>query len=411
MGNKGLSQEEVENMENRGQNPDGTSRMQETNGGIRMRKFHGTRRKAAGNSNVDAGKITLPLLLFRVCVLIFSILLILKTDGFFQDGKDLLLCFGVYQVLVFCMFRPMIGIGPARLLFCGADFLMTLTLLFLTGGITSPLIPCIFLPLFTFHVLYGIRGMISGLAGCVLCIGAMSRLPSAFFLLTVNAGRMNETMSLTVLGISTLLFYVLPSILWGQYFYRANRLRILKKRNADLGDMNRKLMALYEMVGKFHVDADMEEVMNRLLVLCNQLFWVERSCIFLIRNEEVETYGKPSPEEKQNIYQLIREYKKGNSPGGEKEYILQEHSLAVPLIRGPRINGVLSLSGWNRTEITGEEVILFSMIANLLCTYLENMEYMASLHSKRTSETSVLLNQLDSGKPVRGIVDKRILSV
>ncbi len=398
-------------MENRGQNPDGTNRMQETNGGIRMRKFHGNRRKATRNGNMDAERIALPLLLFRICVLIFSVLLILKTDRFFQNGKDLLLCFGVYQVLVFGMFQPIVRIGPARLLFCGADLLITLTLLFLTGGITSPLIPCIFLPLFTLHVLYGIRGMVSGLAGCILCIGAMSRIPSEFFSLAVNTVRMDETMSLTVIGIGAILFYVLPYILWRQYFARTDRLRILKKRNTDLGDMNRKLTALYEMVGKLHVDADIEEVMNRLLALCNELFWVERSCIFLIRNGDVETYGKPSSEEKENIYQLILEYKKGNSTEGEKEYILQEHSLAVPLIRGPRINGVLSLSGWNRTEITGEEAILFSMIANLLCTYLENMEYMASLHSKHTSETSVLLNQLDSGKSVRGILDKRILSV
>jgi hypothetical protein len=379
-----------------------------------MGKFHGNngnRRKASRNGNVDTERNVLPLLLFRVCVLIFSALLILKTDGFFQNGKGLLLCFGIYQVLVFCMFRPIIHIGPATLLFCGADLLITLTLLFLTGGIASPLSPCIFLPIFTLHVLYGIRGMVSGLAGCVLCIGTVSRIPPEFFKLAVNAGRMDETMGLMVTGISVVLFYVLPYILWKQYSTRSDRLKTLKKKNTDLGDMNRKLMALYEMAGKLRCDADTGEVMNRLLALCNELFWVERSCIFLIRNGEVETYGKPSAGEKENIYQLILEYRKGDSPKEEKEYILQEHSLAVPLIRGPHINGVLSLSGWNRAEITGGEAILFSMIANLLCTYLENMEYMSSLHPKHTSETSVLLNQLDSGKSVRGILDKRILSV
>jgi len=39
-----------------------------------------------------------------------------------------------------------------------------------------------------------------------------------------------------------------------------------------------------------------------------------------------------------------------------------------------------------------------------------NLEYVEYLKNKALPDTSVILNQLDSGKPVKGILDKRIVS-
>ena len=357
--------------------------------------------------NKEERAVTVTLLLFRTGVFLFSVLLVIKTEGPLQYWKGiLLLCFGIYQTLVACMFRPVMSIGSARLLFCSADLLITQTAIFLTGGITSPFIPCIFMPVFTLHFLYGKKGIALGVLSCLASAGAI-------FLVSKGtlpvAGNMDMDVSLAVIGISVILFYIIPYLALRKYFVNSSRLIRLEEKNDDLDDMNNKLMVLYEMTGRFNYENGIAQIMDRLLALCNELFRTDRICIFLIRNGEVEIYGNPAPEEKENIYQLIMEQKKGTHPEESKEYILQEGSLAIPLIRGSRIDGVLSLNGWDQHEITDKEAILFSLIANMICTYLENLEYVESLQLKHIPDTSVLLNHLDSGKAVKGILDKRIL--
>ena len=74
-------------------------------------------------------------------------------------------------------------------------------------------------------------------------------------------------------------------------------------------------------------------------------------------------------------------------------------------------DGWRSVFPWmENKEITYREAILLSMIANMFCTYLENLEYVDSLRKRLISDTSVLLKQLDSGRQVKGILDKRIVA-
>ncbi len=58
--------------------------------------------------------------------------------------------------------------------------------------------------------------------------------------------------------------------------------------------------------------------------------------------------------------------------------------------------------------MTSREAILITVITNMVSSYLRNLEYLESISYKR--DTSVKINQLDSGKAVKGILDKRIVS-
>ncbi|HHU48807.1 MAG TPA: hypothetical protein GXZ37_03720 [Clostridiales bacterium] len=347
------------------------------------------------------------LLMFRVGVLLFSVLLTLKTDiRAYRYIDIILLGLAIYQFLTFCIYWPAMKLNITRLLLCASDLLIGYTLVLLTGGISSPFIPCVFIPIFTLHFVYGWKGLAGGLAGLALSTAVSALTAKAAFYASGGESRAGMIVS----GISLILFYLVPFLCFSQYCRLDSQLLSQKKRYNELDSMNSKLLVLYEMTGRFNYENGIAQVMDKLLALCGEVFPAQRICIFLIRSGEVEIYGRPSPQEKEEIYRLILEQKKTAAINEENEYIIRDDALVIPLIRGARTDGVLSFSGWNQKEITDREAIMLSMIANMVCTYLENLEYVEYLKNKALPDTSVILNQLDSGKPVKGILDKRIVS-
>lgn len=349
------------------------------------------------------------LLVFRISVLLFSILLILKTEGLSDSLKDIILfTFCIYQFASLCFFWPVVKTGLTRVLFCSADLLIGLAAVFTTGGIYSPFIPCIFIPVFTMQFTYKMKGLLFGLLGCL--IGGSG-------ILAVSRGNMpilipdgpNSGLNMGILAISMVLFYIAPYFALKQLYFSSLRLKAMEDKYNDLNDMNSKLLILYEMTGRFNFENGIAQVMDRFLKICNELFKAERISIFLIRHGEVEVYGQATPEEKESIYSQIMSKQKGNLQADNKDYFFQSNTLMIPLIRGSRTDGILSIYCWEQQEITNKEAILFTMIANMICTYLENLEYVDYLQARNIPETSRLINHLESGKAVKGILDKRIL--
>ena len=346
------------------------------------------------------------LLLLRVVILLFSLVLTLKSDGLPEQHRDvILLGFGIYHVLVIGMYWPVMRMPVSRLLLCVSDLLIAQAAVVLTGDIISPFLLSLFIPVFTLHFIYGWRGLAGGLLGLLLSTAAGFSAVGGLLPMTDK-----RNTSLIVLGISLILFYLIPFMALIQYSRTDHQLRSLKEKYTELDSMNSKLLVLYEMTGRFNYENGIAQVMERLLALCGEVFPAQRVCIFLIRSGEVEIYGKPTGQEKEDIYRLIVEQKKTGGQEEEGEYILREDTLVIPLIRGTRTDGVLSFNGWNQQEITGKEAVLFSMVANMVCTYLANLEYVESLKSKLQPNTYIVLNQLESGKAVKGILDKRIVS-
>ena len=248
--------------------------------------------------------------------------------------------------------------------------------------------------------------MLSGLAGLLLTWAAGFFSAGRFMQIRIgNAGA-----DLILLGIMLILTYIVPYLFSVQFSRLDRQLEGLKDKYNDLNIMNSRLLILYEMTGRLKYEYGIAQVMEKLLALCREIFPAQSICIFLIRSGEVEIYGRPAPEEKEEIYNLIMEQKKNTAIRDENEYIIRENFLVIPLIRGNRTDGVLCFNGWKQQEITKRDAVMLTMIANMVSTYLENLEYVETLRNRLLPDTSVIVNQLDSGKPVKGILDKRIVN-
>jgi len=347
------------------------------------------------------------LLIHRLCALLFSVLYVLKAGLPGQKNLDLILFgFGIYQFLMLLMFWQVMKLKAARILLCISDLLMACGIVLLTGNVKSPFLSCLIIPVFAMHFIYGWKGLISSIAG-LLVTSAVSLISAGNL---IHFSNQNLTMDLIIMGMIFILYYVIPFLFFTQFIRLDSQLAGLKVKYNELNSMNSKLLVLYEITGRMKYEYGITQVMDKLLVLCREIFPAEKICIFLIRNGEVEIYGKPTPQEKEDIYNLIMEQKKNTSIRDEHEYILRENALVIPLIRGTRTDGVLSFNDWHQQEITNRDAVLLTMIANVVSTYLENLEYVESLRNKLIPETSVIMNHLDSGKPVKGILDKRIVS-
>ena len=347
------------------------------------------------------------ILLIRICLLLFCTVLALQSDvrGYIPINV-ILLSYGLYQIIVLGMYWFLMKISAARMLLSTADMLIIQIFILISGGLNSPFLICLCIPVFTMHFLYGIRGLVGGVAGVLLgftaMIPAMGNMPNSIISISDI---------LIINGIGLILFYIIPYIMLSRGVKNVSQLQSLQKENCELDKMNHKLLALFEMAGRFRLEKDMAQIMNRLLTLCSELFSSEGICIFLIRGGEVEIYGTPpTAEEKEGIYQMIIELKNKSLQEAKNDYVFCENALVIPLIRGTRTDGILYLSSWNHREITNGDTVLFTMIANMVCTYLENLDYVEVIKAQSLSNTSILLNHLDSGKPVKGILDKRIIS-
>lgn len=83
----------------------------------------------------------------------------------------------------------------------------------------------------------------------------------------------------------------------------------------------------------------------------------------------------------------------------------------IPLVRGTRLDGVLSIHERGLTDLSQDEALLLTLAANIICTYLENLEYLQGLTASQTEhDNGIIMSQLHSGKHVKGRLDRRILT-
>lgn len=347
------------------------------------------------------------MLLIRVCLLLFCLVLALQMDtGVYFPRDVILLSYGLYQVLVLGMYWFLIKTSAACTLLAASDMLITQMFVLLSGGLNSPFLICLCIPVFAVHYLYGTRGLIGGILGVMAGFSAM--IPALKY---TPAEILSVSDKFIINGIGLVIFYIISYRLLKRGVNIYDELQNSKRDNSELDQINHKLVALFEMTGRFRFDKGIAQIMDRLVTLCSNLFCAEGACIFLIRGGEVEIYGElPTAEEKEEIYQMIIEQRNQSIQEVRNNYVFRENTLVIPLIRGTRTDGVLYFSSWNQLEITKGDAVLFTMIANMICTYLENLDYVEALRNQSLSNTSVILNQLDSGKPVKGVLDRRIIS-
>ncbi|HOB20532.1 MAG TPA: hypothetical protein PK830_06255 [Candidatus Atribacteria bacterium] len=347
------------------------------------------------------------LLSYRAIILLFSAMLLASRQPA-GPGPGLdwvaIAAYGIYNGIAMLFYIPVMSSG-ARLAFCLADILAACLAAFLSGGVDSPLIFCFFISLFSLHCLYGIKGLIYGILSASL--GVMG-------VLLTDRGALIREMPLgagagkiVYMALASALLYAVPYLVVKRYYRDSFRIRELEQELDDLDDTNSRLIVLCEMTGSLSLESGISHNMDKILMAVSELFEAERASIFVNHKGEVSVFGNPTQEEVTEIYKLMTSHITGsedrsdNLPKGEGITL-------IPIIRGVNLKGVLSLYRRKTAGLTEREAVLLSVAANIISTYLENADYAGSLMFQ--PETSIQINKLDSGKAVKGIVDKRILS-
>jgi len=290
----------------------------------------------------------------------------------------MLIAMCIYEGLAAAAYKQVMMHIFTQLLLCIADTLTAMTAVYLTGGIESPFIYCLIIPVFTLNFLYRFKGLASGTALVIAGYLLFSVLSGGELLPVLGVS------SPTLAGIcfSFSVFYLIPFFGIRYYFRSIIAVRNLEDKCSSLNSINKRLLSLYEMTGKLSLYYPVQHVMNKMADICMDIFGAGRVCIFLILRGEIEVYGSPTPQEKENIYRLIVEQQGKLKDQPLKSFFYDDGTAMVPVVRGMHLDGVLSIHERSRAELKKEEVLLLSMAANILSTYLENLEFVDGLTVK-----------------------------
>lgn len=347
------------------------------------------------------------LLAYRALILLFCAMLL---AGRLPAGPsaDLdwaaIAVYGAFNAIVMLFYIPVMSSG-ARLVFCLADILAACLAAFFSGGLDSPLIFCPFISLFSLHLIFGIKGLIYGLLFTGLGITGIAVTGKEIMFLEMSLS--TGTGKLIHVVLASALLYVTPYLAVRRYCRDSFRIRELEQEVGDLDDTNSRLILLCEMTGSLNLESGMGHNMDKILTAVSELFEAERASIFVNHKDEVQVFGNPALEEKTEIYRLITGHL--TDPEDATDNLAKDKGITmIPIIRGMSLKGVLSLYRRKADGLTEREAVLLSVAANIISTYLDNLDYTESLMFQ--PETSIQINKLDSGKAVKGIVDKRIIS-
>lgn len=356
------------------------------------------------SSKRRTGKV---LLAYRIIILLFSAMMYISRQGTgpgFSFDWVVVAVYGVFNTIVLLFYIPVIS-NSARFVFCLADILTACLAAFLSGGVDSPLIFCILIPLFSLHFVYGIKGLIYGIL--FVSLGIMGLLLAAGGIFIPDLSFSIAVSKLLYVALSFVLLYVVPILTIKRYYSNNFRINGLEHELKELDDINSKLIVLCEMTGSLSFESGVSHNLDKILTAFSELFGAERASIFVNHKGEVHIYGNPTQDEKAEIYKIISEHITGSEERNDCLTNIEGVTM-IPIIRGATLRGVLSLYKRNPGRLTEREAVLLSVAANIISTYLENLDYIESLMFQ--PETSIQINKLDSGKAVKGIVDKRIFS-
>ncbi|HZK33750.1 MAG TPA: hypothetical protein VFD33_00380 [Bacillota bacterium] len=351
------------------------------------------------------------LLVYRIGVLFFASILTLErwlSGSLSGLDQKIIIAYGIFQLIVPLFYLPAI-LSKALPMFAFADIVTASLVVFYTGGISSPLVACCFISIFALHFLWGIRGLIHGM------VALFSSLAAIFFIggiqleaIWLGAGVFN----ILSIGLFIITAYIIPCIAVRKYYYLTYSKKGLEERLEDMDDINTRLLLLFEMMGRMSYEAGLNQNVEKILLVVKEVFASKRACLSLIVNGELYNYGQTTREEKAEIYSLIGGFSSKDEIASDHkngDFAGSDDSILVPVMSGTKLDGVLCLFGLVDKRISGREAILITVATNAISSYIHNLEYLESVSFHR--DTSVKISQLDSGKAVKGVLDKRIVTL
>jgi|GEM_PF-2835136 len=324
-------------------------------------------------------------LLYRWLLLFTTaFLLLIKRNYHFEIDFELslFLLLMVYNLLISLAF-PLVARQKLTLrLLMLADTIIGLSVLLMTGQMQSPFLLYILFPLISYIARNRFWGAIEVAV-------ALTVVYVVFYLSLQEAmppmGSWAENGKILALSGSFLAFvYGFPVQMMLRLERKNEEMKDMAKRHEDLEEFNRSLVLLHDIACRMNGKHNTRNVMMALIKLCCSIFESEGGKIYLMTEQGPMGYGNLSETDSMKVEESIREYVRARESCLLEGLPLDEKMILIPVDRGSKLQGFLALKKAKKTDLSRENALLFSMVANMLSSYLENLEWIHEIEQKVT---------------------------
>lgn len=320
---------------------------------------------------------------FRWAALLFSLMIIIIRGGtplLENFNGVVLLILSLYSLIVSFIYPVAVKRGFTMTLISLTDILISVSAVAMTGQWSSPFIFYSFIPVFNSAILYKGKGALKAIGGYILlCIflrlasgGAVSywfNSVETFILLTIQIVLFN-------------IFYIYSSMLFLWNNHKEEMIRNYEESSIRFEENSKKMMRLCDAACGMSRKYNIEDVMDTLLEIGKEIFNTEDACIFLLNEGYIQGYGDISSQDHKNIKRFIMEYSESHGDFKSLETYNYDGGSIIPLIRGNVLDAVILLKSGNVMGLTREDALQFTMVANIISTYLEVSKINASKYKE-----------------------------
>lgn len=321
--------------------------------------------KNIGSFKDSQRQITSFLVLYRWTTLLFSLMVVFIQGGY-RLLWDLELIFFVVlliynSLLTFFYSEIMLRNIAAKFMTFG-DTILSVFVVTLTGELTSPYFFYSLSAIFAHAYLYEIRGAVEGVIAYILSFLAVSLIHGGGRSLSIDS--MGSVIIFAVQGILFGVFCGIPSML----------LHHLDKKSRKLDESRKNLLYLHEVACMLKVSQSIQEMIRRLMEVSRKIFKEQEIYICLIKEEGIQVFGVPPEQDREDMETILGDYMAEWENIHNRTPYYAEGMILVPISRNLRLDGVICLKEARGERMPGEEAMLYTVIANMISTYLENTQ-------------------------------------
>lgn len=314
------------------------------------------------------------LVLYRWAALIITLVPAAAGDDLFPGSLYTisLMILAVYNLLVTLIHGVIIRGKLTFILLCLVDILMGISAAALTGQWTSPFFFYSLMPVFTGAVLYRVWGAAAALIGYILGWVGIHLLTDAGLFHRVDT--FGDFMLPAAQALLFLILYGYSSFLFKRFDYKDRAVRLYENRMKLVNENSRNFSRLFEQACRMSSEQSPKDTMDDLTKICRDVFKADEAFIFILHNKKVHVFGNPSLQDEQDITTAVVEYLERCGNLDDFESYSDGTCSIVPVIRGKNLDGVILLRGAEDTELSNDDAVSFSMIANLISSYIKKMD-------------------------------------
>lgn len=319
--------------------------------------------KNVGSSKDSQKQITSFLVIYRWTTLLFSLMVIFIQDGY-RLRWDLELIFFVvlliYNGLLTFFYSEIMLRNIAAKFMTFGDTILSVFVVTLTGELTGPYFFYSLSAIFAHAYLYEIRGAVEGVIAYILSFLAVSLIHGGGRSLSIDS--MGSVIIFAVQGILFGIFCGIPSMLLHQ----------LDKKSRKLDESRKNLLYLHEVACMLKISQSIQEMVRRLMEVSRKIFKDQEIYICSVREEGIQVFGVPPERDREDMERALGAYMAEWENMHDRAPYYAEGMTLIPISRNFHLDGLICLKEVRGERISGEDAMLYTVLANMISSYLEN---------------------------------------